>query len=42
MESVDVVSGCGFKKIYRFPHILLIPTPLASDLFGSVVPAFVH
>ena len=22
--------------------ILLIPTALASDLFGSVVPAFVH
>ena len=35
---MGVATGCGFKEIYRFPHTILIPTPLVSVLFGSSIP----
>ena len=33
VEYMGVASGCGCKEVYRFPHNLLIPTPLVSALF---------
>ena len=38
MESMGVVSGCGCKEVYRFPHII-IPI-LVSALFCSSIPTF--
>ena len=41
MGSVDVVSGCSFKEIYRFPHITLISLLLLQLLFfDNTVPTF--
>ena len=37
---MGVATGCGFKEIYRFPHTILIPTPLVSVLFCSSIPTF--
>ena len=42
VESMGVATGCGCKKVYRFPHIyyILIPTPLVSVLFLQQHPYF--
>ena len=37
---MGVVSGCGCKEVYRFPHTILIPTPLVSVIFCSSIPTF--
>ena len=37
---MGVASGRGCKEVYRFPHTILIPTPLASVLFCSSIPTF--
>ena len=34
---MGVVTGCGCKEVYRFPHTTLIPTPLVS-VFCSSIP----
>ena len=38
MESMSVASECGCKDIDFL--ILLIPIPLVSALFGSIIPTF--
>ena len=35
---MGVATGCGFKEIYIYFLILLIPTPLVSVLFYSSIP----
>ena len=40
LVGVGGIYGCGCMEIYRFPHILLIPTPLVSILFCSSIPLF--
>ena len=37
---MGVATGCGCKEVYRFPHTILIPTPLVSVLFYSSIPTF--
>ena len=37
---MGVATGCGCKEVYRFPHTILIPTPLVSVLFCSSIPTF--
>ena len=37
---MDVDTGCGCKEVYRFPHTILIPTPLVTVLFYSSIPTF--
>ena len=32
---MGVATGCGCKEVYRFPHTILIPTPLVSVLFAA-------
>ena len=39
VEFMGMTSGCGCKKVYRFPH-MNIPTPLVSALFCSSIPTF--
>ena len=34
------IYGCGCKEVYRFPHTILIPTPLVSVLFLQQHPYF--
>ena len=38
VESMGVVSGCGFKEIYIYYLSLLLLH--ASTLFGNIVPTF--
>ena len=49
VESIGVVSGCGCKEVYRFPHTTypysfcicsFLQTPLVSVLFCSSIPTF--
>ena len=40
LVGVGGIYGCGCKEVYRFPHIILIPTPLVSVLFYSSIPYF--
>ena len=42
MECMSVASGCGCKEVYRFCHVILIPTPLVSVLFAATSLLFVH
>ena len=37
---MGVATGCGCKEVYRYPHTILIPTPLVSVLFCSSIPYF--
>ena len=37
---MGVVTGCGLKEIYRFPHTTYPYTPLVSVLFCSSIPTF--
>ena len=39
---MGVATGYGCKEVYtcRFPHTILIPTPLVSVLFYSSIPTF--
>ena len=39
---MGVATGCGCKEVYRFPHTILIPIPLVSVFFCSIIPIFVH
>ena len=32
---MGVATGCGCKGVYRFPHTILIPTPLVSVFFTA-------
>ena len=38
LECIGMVSGCCCKEVYRFPHNILIPTPLVLALFCSSIP----
>ena len=37
-----VATGCGCKEVYRFPHTILIPTPLVTVLFAAASLLFVQ
>ena len=39
LVGVGGIYGCGCKEVYRF-LILLIPTPLVSDLFYNSISTF--
>ena len=47
LECIGVVSGCGCKDVYRFPHhyylsLLLLICSFVSALFCSSIPTFFH
>ena len=41
VESMGVASGCGCKKVYRFPY-MTYPYSSCICIFCSNIPTFVH
>ena len=42
MESIGVASGCGCKKVYRFPHITYPYFSCICSFFAAASLLFVH
>ena len=42
VESMGVASGCGFKEVYRFPHITYIHSSCICSFFAAASLLFVH
>ena len=42
MESMGVASGCGFKEVYRFPHITYPYSSCICSFFAAASLLFVN